>query len=109
MSFFSRLKEAAGFSGPEPVREFSEALDRELRKLASGEDVMPPWEFFPGKGPVHGWNQGFPEEWRTEVWDPFWRGLGQAERSAYLERNPPPDEDWHETLFTYWDQKKENP
>lgn len=62
---------------------------------AEGEDVVPPWIQYPGE--EHwwgGWRQGNGEGWLHVRWYPFWDKLTYEERQAYIERWPPPNDDW---------------
>jgi hypothetical protein len=66
-------------------------------------DVSPPWIAYRNVDPWWGgWRQGVSESWLNGTWLPFWRRLTRGEREAYLERWPPPDEDWRVYLLEYW-------
>lgn len=69
--------------------------------LESGKEIEPPWIAFPHSESVGGWNQGYNEEWKRNVWMPFWSGLSDDERNAYFERWQP-SEDWRQTLTEFW-------
>ena len=68
------------------------------RKCEAGEEVEPPWVTFPNAQPG-GWNQGYQEVWKSDVWIPFWNNLSNEERREYLERWHP-SEDWYESLVS---------
>jgi len=72
------------------------------RKLEAGEEIEPPWITFPNSNPIYGWNQGYEEAWKLNIWTPFWRKMTGEEQNAYLERWHLPSEDWRETLTLYW-------
>src|SRR5438552_3359066 len=56
-------------------------------------DVPPPWVVYPFTNDPSwsGWRQGGGEGWLSHEWAPFWMGLDEEARVAYLERWPPPD------------------
>ncbi len=61
--------------------------------------VPPPWLQFPGQNSVWGgWRQGNGEHWLLNTWLPYWRSLQGTGRTAYLDRFPPPDDDWREWI-----------
>jgi hypothetical protein len=72
-----------------------------VRKFGAGEEIEPPWVAFPNNSPVFGWNQGFQESWKTNIWLPFWRSLSAEKQKEYLEKWRPPNDDWRETLTIY--------
>jgi hypothetical protein len=70
---------------------------------AQQPEPQPPWIAYPGNDPTWGgWRQGDSEAWLLQQFLPFWRGLNADQRGAYLERWPPPDEDWRTYLTVYW-------
>ncbi len=71
------------------------------RKLNAGEEIEPPWIAFPNSTP-YGWNQGYQEAWKNNVWIIFWNKMSEAEQADYLNRFVPPSEEWSETLIIYW-------
>jgi hypothetical protein len=67
------------------------------------EAVRPPWVQYPGSDPLWGgWRQGFSEAWLREEWLPFWRSLDAPAREAFLQRWPPPDDQWLTYLTVFW-------
>ena len=68
----------------------------------SADFVRPPWVEFPNSAPWMGWNQGTAEAWRIGVFGPFWASLSAAEREAWLEQWPPPNQEWREQLMSVW-------
>jgi len=55
----------------------------------------PPWIQYPQSDPVWGgWRQGVSETWLHDVWLPFWRNITPEARAAFLDRNPPPTDEW---------------
>jgi methyltransferase (TIGR00027 family) len=74
-----------------------------------GNEISPPWVAFPLSTPLWaGWRQGISEGWLHTTWLPFWWSLSAAEGAAYLERWPPPDEQWRERMLE-WAQKRPQP
>ena len=66
-------------------------------------ELAPPWSAYPGQPPWWaGWRQGDSEAWLIQQWMPFWRSLDADQRSSYLSRWEPPDEDWREYVTTHW-------
>jgi hypothetical protein len=74
----------------------------QMLKFGAGEEIEPPWVAFPNNSPVFGWNQGFQESWKINIWLPFWQGLSAEKQAEYLEKWRPPSDDWRETLTIYW-------
>lgn len=61
---------------------------------AEGEDVVPPWIQYPDLEPWwRGWGQGNSQGWFNR-WFDFWYSLTYEEHQAYIERWPPPSDDW---------------
>ena len=68
--------------------------------------INPPWIEYPDNDPTWGgWRQGVSEAWLLEVWLPFWRGLSPEERARYLQKWPPPTDDWDFYLNVAWISK----
>lgn len=91
-----------GLAESEPDAEWEKWYNEQRNKLASGGEIEPPWISFPNSSPIHGWNQGYQEEWKNKVWVIFWNKLDAAEQVNYLSRWKPPSEDWRETITVYW-------
>jgi len=84
-------------------REWEQRYSRQLQAVRAGAESEPPWIAFPENAPWWGgWRQGYGEVWLQNVFLPFWKRLGPGEREEYLERWPPPDEDWREYLTEIW-------
>jgi hypothetical protein len=103
------LKQRFGkfFEVPELVENqklagMEEWYELQIRKSDAGDEIEPPWVAFPNNSPIYGWNQGFQEAWKTNVWLPFWRSLSEEKQNEYLKKWRPPDDDWRETLTIYW-------
>ena len=65
--------------------------------------IPPPWFRYPRTDPTWGgWRQGTSEAWLLDIWLPFWRALSPAERHAYLETWPPPDDEWRTYVTVHW-------
>ena len=65
--------------------------------------LNPPWVEYPGSEPSWvGWRQGTSEAWLVKVWFPFWLALSGEERGSYLEKWPPPNDDWVFYLTVAW-------
>jgi methyltransferase (TIGR00027 family) len=74
-----------------------------------GDEISPPWVTFPLSTPLWaGWRQGISEGWLHSTWLPFWWSLSAAESAAYLERWPPPDDQWRERMLE-WAQQRPQP
>ncbi len=66
-------------------------------------DVKPPWVEYPGNDPWWGgWRQGASEVWLLNEWLPFWKTLSVEAKDTYLQKWPPPNDDWHIYLYKYW-------
>jgi hypothetical protein len=71
-------------------------LQQTVEANADG-DVFPPWAVFPQYDSYSGfWKQGG-QFWITRVFDPFWKGLDELQKAAYL-RKWPASPDWREWL-----------
>jgi hypothetical protein len=71
--------------------------------MSAIEQVRPPWVQYPDTEPWWGgWRQGTSEEWLQRTWLPFWRSLSDANREAYLQRWPPPTDDWRTYVTVFW-------
>ena len=67
----------------------------------------PPWIKYPESDPIWGgWRQGISEAWLHDMWLPFWRGITPEARAAFLDRNPPPSDEWRMYLEQYWWQEE---
>lgn len=75
-------------------------FDEQLRKLDADEEIEPPWIAFPNSLPL-GWNQGYQQEWKNNVWLLFWRRMNEEKQENYFNRWQP-SEEWRETLTIYW-------
>jgi len=65
--------------------------------------VRPPWIEYPESEPSWGgWRQGASEAWLHDAWLPFWKGLGPDGRAAYLQRWPPPNDEWSLYISHFW-------
>jgi broad specificity phosphatase PhoE len=74
-----------------------------LAMPTENQELAPPWRAYPGQPPWWGgWRQGESEAWLMQRWMPFWRSLSAAQRSDYLQRWEPPDEDWREYVTERW-------
>lgn len=71
------------------------------RQLEAGAEIEPPWIAFPNSDALSGWNQGYAEVWKLNVWMPFWTKMNEAEQTNYLARWQP-SQDWRESLTIYW-------
>ncbi|MCD9186472.1 MAG: hypothetical protein LUM44_08560 [Pyrinomonadaceae bacterium] len=76
--------------------------EEQKNKLKLSEEIPPPWIVFPNSSPIYGWNQGYQEAWKNNVWTIFWHKLVGAEKVDYLNRWKPPSEEWRETITIYW-------
>jgi hypothetical protein len=66
-------------------------------------EPSPPWVAYPDADPWWGgWRQGSSEAWLTETWLPFWKRLSEVEIRAYLERWPPPTDEWRRYVTVLW-------
>jgi hypothetical protein len=66
-------------------------------------ELQPPWIVYPDSDPYWGgWRQGYSEAWLVDQWLPFWRALDKGGRLSYLERWPPPSEEWRTYLLVFW-------
>ena len=87
-------------------KEFTDWIESEKTKLAAGEDIEPPWIQLRSDPPWHPkWRQGKSDHWMNLVWMPFWLDLSEDRRQKYLQKYPPPDEEWHEYLTQKWRSK----
>lgn len=59
------------------------------------ETVNPPWVEYPNIDPDWMfWRSGTGEDWKCDVWLPYWYKLNSRERQEYLDKFPPPTEGW---------------
>lgn len=84
-------------------REFTDWIESEKTKLAAEEDIEPPWIQLSTDPPWHPkWRQGNSDHWMNLIWVPFWRKKKLEEKKNYLEKFPPPDEEWRDYLMAHW-------
>lgn len=76
-------------------------------KLEADEEIEPPWIAFPLSLALFGWNTGKTEQWKLEIWIPFWNKLSQTDKVKYLEKWQPPNEDWVKLITIDWTGKLE--
>ncbi len=72
--------------------------------LEAGEEIEPPWVALPLSFPNYGWDQGYYERWKLDIWLPFWKKLNKLEQKDYLEKWET-DEEWQRTLTIDWENK----
>jgi hypothetical protein len=90
-------------------KQFTDWIESEKAKLAAGEDIEPPWIQFNGVSPYYsGWRQGNGDHWMNLIWVPFWREKKIEEKKIYLQKFPPPNEEWHEYLMQKWWNKSDS-
>jgi len=99
--YFRQLFDYFGAAG-KADSEWEKWFEEQKHKLKSGEEIEPPWIAFPSSSPIHGWNQGFQEAWKNNIWIIFWNKLDIVEKVDYLNRWKPPSEEWRETITIYW-------
>lgn len=69
----------------------------------SESPIPPPWMEYPDREPTWGgWRQGTSEAWLQGIWLPYWEPLTAEERTAYLQRWPPPDDEWRLYVTHVW-------
>jgi hypothetical protein len=83
-------------------RDTREWLNEQKDKVKAGEEIAPPWVTFPISLAEVGWDDLWLEEWKLEVWIPFWEQLSETERKAYLEKWPAPSKEWEENITEHW-------
>ena len=87
-------------------KKFSDRIESQKAKLAAGEDIEPPYNSLGDDPPWHPrWRQGS-SDYYMNIWMPFWFDLPEERRLAYLEKYPPPDEEWYEYLTIKWRRDK---
>lgn len=75
----------------------AEALTRQqLRDVEAGAGPVPPWVRFPGS--IKDIQEDQALDYFTKNFLPFWGPLTPEARTAYLVRNPPPNDEWRETV-----------
>jgi hypothetical protein len=74
--------------------------ENQIALLNEGKEIQPPWIAFPDSEPF-GWNQGYQEEWKSNVWMPFWGNLIIDEKKSYLKKWQPPTTEWKEFYSDY--------
>lgn len=79
----------------------AKTAETEKELVDPGAEVQPPWIRYPRSCPWE-YKQGNAEYWLVEVFLPFWQGLTPREREDYLQRWPPPDDDWQTYMTEYW-------
>jgi hypothetical protein len=97
-NFFSNF----GLTENQADIDFQNWFKDQKHKLESGEEIEPPWIAFPNSSPIHGWNQGYQEAWKNDVWLKFWNSLNDDRKKEFLDRWAVPSDDWSETLSVYW-------
>jgi hypothetical protein len=105
-NWYSRL--VCGDRIYESMGEF-EWFKTQQRKLESGEEIEPPWVAFPCSYASFGWDSNETEQWKLEVWIPFWKKLSQSEKDGYLENWQPPNEEWLKLITVDWSGKLKKP
>lgn len=80
-------------------------LKRQILRLTAGEEIEPPWITFPISLPAVGWNDHFLENWKLNIWIPFWDTLDEVEKKTYLQKYPPPDQEWRKNITENWTGK----
>ena len=55
--------------------------------LKQHKELFPPWKVFPDmfQGSPR-WNQGIEEDYSVNNWLPFWKGLDNNQRDAYMKK-----------------------
>ena len=101
MSLLDKLKRSFNLGETLEDAHWRTWFDGQQRKLEANEEIEPPWIAFPDSLPL-GWNQGYQQEWKNNVWLVFWGKLNETEKKDYLNRWQPPSADWHETVTVYW-------
>lgn len=84
------------------IRKEDKWLFNQKQRVAAGKELEPPWITFPISLPDVGWDDYFLEGWKLEVWIPFWETLNGKERTAYLKKWPPPNDQWKENITQNW-------
>lgn len=72
-------------------------FERERTRIQENGPPPAPWEKYPGRGPIGGWNQGEQGYFLEIVFLPWWRELQPDSRTKYLEEHAAPDA-WVEYL-----------
>lgn len=81
--------------------EYEKLFNEHLLLLAGDQEVPPPWIVFPASSPAFGWNQGYPEYWKTHIWIFFWNKMDALPKNEFITKWKPTTE-WNETLNIYW-------
>lgn len=83
----------------------SDWFNEQKSKLKKGEEIEPPWVVFPLSSPKYGWDQGYGESWKLQIWLPFWKKLNENKQKEYLKKWQPPSDEWYKTLTVQWIDK----
>lgn len=86
------------------VTEKAEWYKKQMENAKAGIEVEPPWVVFPLSSPDYGWDNGYGEQWKLDIWLPFWKKLNEREQERYLEKWQP-SEEWKITLTVNWKNK----
>jgi hypothetical protein len=85
----SRLMIEVGSYGRAPwvlLTGLHEGFLQQTVQMNKEGDILPPWEVFPQYDSETGfWKQGG-QFWIDELFGPFWNGLNNAQRTAYLQK-----------------------
>ncbi|WP_155836174.1 hypothetical protein [Burkholderia sp. AU4i] len=77
-----------------------------VRLALSRFSPPPPWVAWCEHGPFVTYNQGAPEYWYHNIWEPFWSSLTLEEQDQYIEargvevRSYLSDEEWEDWVYT---------
>jgi hypothetical protein len=77
---------------------------QQKKNFDAGKEVEPPWIVFPLSSPQYGWDTSYGEQWKLEIWLPFWSKLSKSEQDSYLEKWKS-SEQWRETITNEWENK----
>ena len=84
------------------MRERAEWFQKQLEDIRTEQEIKPPWVEFPLLSPDFGWSSGYGEQWKLQIWLPFWRKLNESEQTTYLQRFPPPNQEWIDLITVEW-------
>ena len=68
----------------------------QLRDVEAGQGPAPLWVRFPGAAELI--PEAALQAYLKDVFVPFWKSLGAESRAAYLQRNPPTNAYWQQTM-----------
>jgi hypothetical protein len=68
----------------------------------ANDEIKPPWVAFPGYGPGDTFWRQTGESYMATLWEPYYEGLSEEDKGAYLKRWEVPEEWWRFHFDPAW-------